>query len=129
MNNKIQIAIVIILIFFIIALDIFLGKCTDNFIKETEEYLGNLKHALIEEDYDRSKDKSEILKKKWNEIEGKLAYFIEHDELEKISSQIAIMNENTNNKEYKLALEDNIETKYLLEHVKDKLKLTIKNIF
>ena len=66
---------------------------------------------------------------KWNESEEKLAYFIEHDELEKISSQIAIMNENTNNKEYKLALEDNIETKFLLEHVKDKLKLKIKNVF
>lgn len=129
MSNKVQIAMVIILIICIIALDILVGKCTDNFINETEEYLANLKQALIEEDYSESKNRSEKLKEKWDESENKLAYFIEHDELEKISSQIAIMNENTNNKEYKLALEDNIETKFLLEHVKDKLKLKIKNVF
>lgn len=129
MKNNVQIAMIVILIICIIALDVLVGKCTDNFINETEEYLSNLKQALIEENHTESKNKSEKLMDKWNESEEKLAYFIEHDELEKISSQIAIMNENTNNKEYKLALEDNIETKFLLEHVKDKLKLKIKNVF
>ena len=129
MKNNVQIAMIVILIICIIALDVLVGKCTDNFINETEEYLSNLKQALIEENHTESKNKSEKLMDKWNESEEKLAYFIEHDELEKISSQIAIMNENTNNKEYKLALEDNIETKFLLEHVKDKNKLKLKNIF
>ena len=129
MTNKVKVAMIILLIVFIIVLDIFIGKCTENYIKETEEYLEDLKQALIDENYEESKNKNDKLKEKWEESEEKLSYFIEHDELEKISSQIAIMHENSDNKAYKLALEDNIETKFLLEHVKDKLKLKLKNVF
>ena len=129
MTNKVKVAMIIILIIFIIVLDILIGKCTENSIKETEEYLEDLKQTLIDENYEESKNKNDKLKEKWEESEEKLSYFIEHDELEKISSQIAIMHENSDNKAYKLALEDNIETKFLLEHVKDKLKLKLKNVF
>ncbi|MFG6319394.1 MAG: DUF4363 family protein [Clostridia bacterium] len=129
MSNKVKIMLVICFTAIIVILEIILGNCTDEFIDKTSKQLEDLKIALLEENGEETKKKSKELSNVWDESENKLCYFIEHDELEKISSKIAIISENSTNSEYKLALEDAIETRYLLEHVKDKLKLKMKNVF
>lgn len=129
MNNTQKILLILGILIFIIILDICLCKCSDNLVNDTLIELENLKNDLKEENFENSLKKSEKLKEKWFNYENQLAFFIEHDELEKISLKIAIILENSTNKEYKTALEDVIETTYLLEHVKDKLKLKLKNVF
>ena len=129
MSNAVKITFAVVFKLSICFLDIFLGKTTDKLIYETEEKLDSLKSALAEKNYDECKKKSEELNDKWEYCEDKFSYFIEHDELEKVSSKVAIISENSKNNEYKLALEDSIETKYLLEHIKDKLKLKLNNVF
>lgn len=129
MSNQVKIMLIIGFMAIIIMLEIVTGNCTDEFIDKTAKDLDDLKTSLLQENSEEIKKKSEKLSNTWDESEIKLCYFIEHDELEKISSKIAIISENSVNSEYKLALEDAIETKYLLEHVKDKLKLKMKNVF
>lgn len=129
MSNQVKIMLIIGFMAIIIMLEIVTGNCTDEFIDKTAKDLDDLKTSLLQENSEEIKKKSEKLSNTWDESEIKLCYFIEHDELEKISSKIAIISENSINSEYKLALEDAIETKYLLEHVKDKLKLKMKNVF
>ena len=69
------------------------------------------------------------LKEEWFKAEKKLSFFAEHDELEKISYAITILEENAKNNEYNDALENIVEANYWLEHVKEKDSLKIKNIF
>lgn len=69
------------------------------------------------------------LKDDWFKEEKKLSFFAEHDELEKISYAITILEENAINNEYNNALENLIEAKYWLEHVKEKDSFRLKNIF
>lgn len=129
MSNQVKIMLIICFIAIIIMLEIVTSNCTDEFIDKTAKELEGLKTSLLQENSEEVKKKSEKLSDIWDKSEDKLCYFIEHDELEKISSKIAIISENSTNSEYKLALEDAIETKYLLEHVKDKLKLKMRNVF
>ena len=69
------------------------------------------------------------LKEKWFKAEKKLSFFAEHDELEKISYAITILEENAKNNEYNDALENIVEANYWLEHVKEKDSFKLKNIF
>lgn len=129
MTNTQKILFIVLLMLIIIILDVCLNKCTNRLIDSTLSELGILKEFLVDEKDEESKIKGEELNKKWFEYENKLSFYIEHDELEKISAKIAIISENALNKEYESALEDVIETKYLLEHVKEKNKLKLSNIF
>lgn len=129
MSNIQKILLIFGILAFIVTLEVCLSRMTDNLVDQTLQQLENLTEILKNEDFEKSKSKSEELKQKWFEYEEKLAFFMEHDELEKISLKIAIISENSLNEAYDSALEDVIETTYLLEHVKDKLKLKIKNIF
>jgi hypothetical protein len=96
---------------------------------QTQDY--NL--ANSEEDKNNSNDelleKASNLKEEWKRVENKLAYFGEHDELEKIGYAITQLEENIRNEEFDDALLNNIESKFWLNHFKEKDSFTLKNIF
>lgn len=129
MDNSKKILLIIGIIIFIVGLDLILYFETDKLIDSTQSYLGNLEKKLDEKNIEESKKAADILNKKWVEYEKTLSFFIEHDEIEKVSGKVKIVKENTKNEEYETALEDVAETKYLLEHIKDKYNFTWKNIF
>ena len=129
MDNYKKILLIIGIIIFIVGLDLVLYFETDKLINNTQSYLGNLERYLNEKNFEDSKEAAEKLNSKWFEYEKSLSFFIEHDEIEKVSGKVKIVKENTKNKEYETALEDVVETKYLLEHIKDKYNFTLKNVF
>lgn len=129
MNNTQKILLMLGIISFIVILEIFINTSTDKLLDETSKKLEQLKVELKEENYEESKRKSEELNKIWFEYENKLSFFIQHDEVEKVTTKIAVISENADNGKFKSALEDLMETTYLLDHVKDKNKLKWKNIF
>ena len=98
-------------------------------INETQNDLGKLEKKLDDRDLEGIEKDAKHLNDKWFEFENILSFFIEHDEIEKISAKITIVEENTKNEEYTTALEDIVEAKFLLEHIKAKYNLTWKNIF
>ena len=135
----------IILIFgisiFIIVLEIVTNLITEyssrnieDKIKSVNYLLDNIKDMKLdtEEYYECKNDvenKIKDLKKEWFIEQNKLSYFSEHDELEKVSKSLIDLEENAKNEEYKMALEDGKEFEYWLNHVKEKDKLELKNIF
>lgn len=129
MSNKVKIILIIIFISIIFILEILIGNYIDKTVYEMNKLIENLKVSLSQKNYDESIKKSKELKDMWEKYETKFGFFYDHKEIEELSSKVAVINENTGNSEYKLALEDSIETKYILEHVKDKLKLKFSNIF
>lgn len=89
-------------------------------MKKNNNLNDNTKEQLIKE--------VEDLKKYWYEEEKKLSMFAEHDELEKVTKAIVVLEENTKNEEYEIALENASEFKYWLNHFAEKERLNLKNI-
>ena len=129
MNNTVKVIVIIVFMIVILVLNWLVGSYTDKAINNMEAGVAQLKKTLLAGNYEESKKQSEKLRDNWNEYENKFAYFMDHEEIEKLIVKVAAIAENASNKEYELALEDSIETKFLLEHVKDKLKWKLNNVF
>ena len=62
-------------------------------------------------------------------IYGILSLYLEHDELEKVGNVNVRLFENVKNNEKEITLENIEEIKFLLEHIKNKSRLTIEGVF
>jgi uncharacterized membrane protein YgaE (UPF0421/DUF939 family) len=125
-----EIWICIIIVAIIISLDIvmqnYTKKSTDEIISDLEKINVALKTQQTEEDL---KHKLIEIKEKWKEKNSILAYYIEHNELEKVETNLTSMISYIETGEYNLAL-DKIETNiFVLKHIKDKYQLSLENIF
>ena len=129
MENWQKVLLIFVIFVLILILDLVIYFETDKLIDDTLSNLNQIKKTLDNENLDDSKNKAKKLEKKWFKYEKILSFFIEHDEVEKVSTKIVIIEENTKNKEYNTALEDVVETKFILKHIKDKYNLSLKNIF
>lgn len=141
MKLKKEIILIIGISVFIIVLELVTNLITEESVKKIEKEITGINVALREiKDMERGTDnynkyKKELekdienLKKDWFLKQDKLSIFSEHNELEKVSKCLITIEENTKNEEYEIALEDGSEFCYLLNHIKEKDKLELKNIF
>ena len=119
----------IVIISLIIFLEIFTQRYTEKSVTIMSELLEELKLEISNGNIEGTKNKMENLDKKWYEIHDKLAYYIEHDELEKIDSAIVQMNSYIETKDYSLAIAQLEEGKFVLDHIEDKTKFNLQIIF
>ena len=117
-----ELIICIILVILIIIGDII----TVNYI--TNE-LETLKQGLIEKSKEQADDKINKIDEKWNEAHDKLAYYIEHDELEKVETNFTACKSLAKTEEYEQAISELEKTVYILEHITDKYSFDLVNIF
>jgi hypothetical protein len=125
MGIKKEIGLVGVIIILIVALEIitvnYTNKIVDLIFADAEE--------VIEKLYRRENENNiEKLKNDWFEKEKILSYYIEHDELEKVTSSLIMLEENANNQEFNQALINGKEFIYWLNHFKQKDELILKNI-
>lgn len=141
MNLKKEVILIIIVIIAISILEILTSNISkksiekisnelDIVIKEIENNI-NLKETgnLDDSSKENTKNKIKELKNDWIKEQDKLSMFVEHDELEKVTEALIILEENSKNEEYETALENSAEFKYWLKHFEEKERLKIKNIF
>ena len=90
-----------------------------------------LENALSEENYIKEQEikKIEELEESWKEIEDKLAYFAEHDELEKVTVAILKTKANIEADMKEDAYEKMQEIKFRIQHIKTKQKFRLNNVF
>ena len=125
----------IIIILFILIFIITLNHITQNYTKVSVSLL-NEKLEEIKEEIIKEKDEAKNIERKlqdlcslWEEREQKLAYYIEHDELEKVESKINLIKGNIENKAYEETIADIEEAVFILNHIEEKYKFIIKNVF
>lgn len=121
-----ELIILILIVVFIFSIDII----TKNITKKNLSQITNKLNA-VEENLNTKENKNIMneLLNTWKNVESKLAFFMEHNELEQISSKMTnakLSLENENIGDTKLYLD---EIKYRIEHIKNKQKLELKNIF
>ncbi len=124
-----ELIICTVIIIIIVTLDIFLQNYTKTSTMEIEELLSEIKESIENKDTDSQKDKLNELDKTWEEKHNKLAYYIEHDELEKVDSSIVKVRYFLENGDIPSAIAELETGKFVLKHIEDKYKFNFQNIF
>ena len=126
-----ELVISIIIVVLIVALDIYTQKYTDKAINETNEGLSEVKEDIRSDNTD-SKEISEKINDiydKWQNYHSKLVYFIEHNEIEKVENSFVICKSYIESQDYDLAVAELEGTIFVLQHISEKYKFNLENIF
>ena len=114
---------------------IVLNFITENFTKEsvsflTDELIG-LRNEITEENIqnDEIKDRVNNIYTKWIDRYNVLAYYIEHDELEKVETNLVLLISAIEAGEYSDAIGELDEDVFILRHIQEKNSFDLKNIF
>ena len=120
----------------LIILAIIIGEwLTQSYSKKTlsgvQDSLRKLKEGILSTENEVSEliDKTNQIYDKWEEDNQLLSYYLEHDELEKVNTQFVLVKGYLETDDPKNAIPDIEEGIYILEHIKEKEKSSIKNIF
>ena len=105
-------------------------KYTNYSTESTSEELSILKENMIRgEDKEKLKNTVNTIHEEWDEKYEILAYYIEHNELEKIESGLTLIRSYIETEESSEGIGKIDETIYLLRHIEEKNKFNLKNIF
>ena len=129
MNKEIIICMIIII--FIIIINVVTINYTENAVETIGYDLNMFKELLLSDNFDEEKIeiKNKEINEKWDEKYNVLAYFIEHDELEKVETELVALKASIIAKEYDDGIENLERCIFILNHIKDKYVLKLKNIF
>lgn len=129
-----EIFIVIIIIIAIVSIDVLTNNYTKKNFGRIDEKLEEIKKiglSLINEEdkEDELKNKLGELEKDWHNINSKTAFFLEHDELEKINSSMIKFKSYFELEEYTEAIQELENCKFILKHLQDKEAIDLINLF
>ncbi len=127
---KKELVISIMIIILIIIGNIITQNYTNNTTIKISNLLDNLKiEVLAKDEKDNLLYRISTIEDQWDKFEEKLAYYIEHDELEKVESQISSIKGFIEVNNYEEVIPEIERGIFILGHIQDKSKLNIKNIF
>lgn len=122
-------AICIIIVVVILGLDMFTQGYTQRTTSEITQIFTDLKGEILKEDRTQIENKVKNLDEKWGQKHDTLAYYIEHDELEKVDTAIVSMKSYIETEDYSSAVAELDEGKFVLEHIQKKNAFNLENIF
>ena len=116
---------IILIIVFVISIEIITEKITNNSLRVISQEITNIE----ENGEEKIEECVNKLSETWKNEEAKLSCYMEHDELEEISKLINSLKFSSKKNDTE-KIEENIdEIKFKMEHIKNKQKVKIKNIF
>lgn len=124
-----EIIIIIIVVTLVICLDVITNNYTKSTVEELSGELSSLKEEVLEENEITSKSKMQKIKDSWKEKYNVLAYYIEHDELEKVETELTKLAADIDVGEYKHCINELYTIIFILNHIKQKEEFNIKSIF
>ncbi len=126
-----EIIVCILVVILIISMDLLSNNYTKKVFFSINDSLGNLRNEMLKEDKDVNKINDEITKveQEWNSKLNLLSCYIEHNELEKVARQLTLIKGNIDVEEYNQAVPQLDDCVYVINHIKDKESLLIRNLF
>lgn len=106
----------------------FLNKTGNELIENLENLKTEIEKAQESQEND-SENLSNNIYEKWKELEEKWSIIIVHDELDLIQLSLIDMKTSIEEKDYEHSMEELEKASFLLEHIQQKEKLDLKNIF
>ena len=129
MNKELIICVVIIIL--IIVGNAITQNYTRQNIQDISTALEKLEEELIvqEINWDNAKSHYYDINKKWKDVKNIMSYFIEHDELEKVETNLVGLNSFIDMRDEKEAVAELNRAIFVLKHIEDKNNLNLRNIF
>lgn len=124
-----ELIIITVVIILIVGLDIVTGKYTKDSVEVISNELNELREYILEENKEKAVNKMQKIKDKWEEKYKVLAFYIEHDELEKVETELTRLTADLNVKEYKHCISELDTTIFILEHIQEKEEFHLRSIF
>lgn len=125
---KKEIIILVIILIIVIVMDIITQSYTDTTMSDISNELNEVRNDLVNKEEKANNEIKSILDK-WNEYKEKLVIYIEHTELEKVEMYIIEANSHIETGEYSMAIQTIDTCKFIIDHIEDKYKFCLKNIF
>ncbi len=126
---KKEIIITIVTIFIIIAGDLITQNYTKRCVEEASNDLINLKQNVLNNSGNNLKGTSKDIYNIWKEKSKGLAFYIEHDELEKVDIQMQVVTADLEAETPEESVSEIEQAVYLLHHIEEKRALKLKNVF
>lgn len=125
-----ELVICIIIVIAIIIGNVITHNNTKSAVAEVSEGLQSVSDRIFEDKNSKEIEEAIVSSKEiWDKKYQTLAYYIEHDELEKVSEAIVKAKSNISAEEYNTAIENIDSCIFLLQHIEKKDKFSLKNIF
>ena len=126
-----EIIVCILVVILIFSMDLLSNNYTKKVFFSINDSLGNLRNEMLKEDKDVNKINDEITKveQEWNSKLNLFSCYIEHNELEKVARQLTLIKGNIDVEEYNQAVPQLDDCVYVINHIKDKESLLIRNLF
>lgn len=125
-----ELVICIIIVIAIIIGNVITHNNTKSAVAEVSEGLQSVSDRIFEDKNSKEIEEAIVSSKEiWDKKYQTLAYYIEHDELEKVSEAIVKAKSNISAEEYNTAIENIDSCIFLLQHIEEKDKFSLKNIF
>ena len=107
---------------------------THDSVRKTTSKLEELKQELLVDskddiDWNKAKEDFMTLQTEWRNSFEKLAYYIEHDELEKVDTNLIGLKSYIETEEESDAVSELEKSVFVLKHIEDKTRMNLKNIF
>lgn len=118
-----------IIVVLIISLDVFTQGYTKKATSEINQVFKELKEEMLTENKKQIDNKVKSLDEKWGKKHDTLAYYIEHDELEKVDTAIVSLKSYVETEDYSSAVAELDEGKFVLEHIQKKNAFNLENVF
>lgn len=124
-----EIIICIVVIASIITINWLLQDYTKKSTTEINDNLEELKQDLKESDKEKIESKIEEIKSNWSEQYGILAAFIEHDELEKVETDLVTLEGYIEVGDYEKGINEINKSIFSLKHISEKYDFSFINVF
>ena len=124
-----ELFIIFIVIAIIVGLDIITNKYTNETLGILSSELYTLKDYILKEDKENSQEQMQKIKLKWEERYKILAFYIEHDELEKVETEMVKLEADIEVEEFKHCISELETTNFILEHIQEKEEMHLRSVF
>ena len=126
-----ELIICIIIVILIFGGNMITQSYTDSSVTETTNSLKELRDLIIIDDVNLEKTENKIndICDNWNKRQDILSFYIEHDELEKVKTELTVVKAFIEIEEFSDAVPELDKTIFILEHIQNKNILDLKNIF
>ncbi len=124
-----EIIIIFMVLVLVVSLDIIINNYTAYAADELSNKLYTLRENIISKDKENIDKQVKEIDAIWDEYNKKLSYYMEHDELEKVGNSLTALEAHIEVKEYNDAIENLDESIFILQHIQEKERFSIRSIF
>lgn len=124
-----EMVICIIIVIGILGLEVFIQNFTQKTVTEITEIFSKIEENISRRDIEQINNEIKNIGSKWEEKQKELAYYIEHDELEKVHTAIVTMKSYVETDNFSAAMAELEKGKFVLEHIQEKNSFNLQNIF